>query len=167
MQRLGLEDPDDFDEYEGEHRAALNLAMQELASRRQSEIANYQRASGEFQQLQRFNAELAARPDFKEFDNWYINKLREKNLTPEQVNAGLWKYAENNGYRFGEIPGIIAGWYQEFQQSKNSRPKAKVPPSLESTRGNNYDGGRSVNLSKLGDMDIDQQARALMSIGIV
>ena len=64
IERLGLSDPEDFDEYEGEHRAALNLAMQELSSQRQAEVMNYQRASGEYQQLQNFNRQLEAQPDF-------------------------------------------------------------------------------------------------------
>ena len=71
-ERLGLDDPDDFDEYEGEHRAALNLAMQELAGNRQREIAEYGRRSADWQQLQNFNRSLAAQPDFQEFNNWYV-----------------------------------------------------------------------------------------------
>lgn len=166
VERLGLDDPDDFDEYEGEHRAALNLAMQELSSQRQAEVANYQRASGEYQQLQNFNRQLEAQPDFREFYSWYTDKLKAKNLTPQQVNAGLWEYARNNGGRFAEIAGIMGSWYREFQQTK-SRPRAQRPPTLESSRGNSYDGAGSVNLRNFGDMDLDQQARALMKIGVV
>ncbi len=166
VQKLGLDDPDDFDEYEGEHRAALNLAMQELSSQRQAEVANYYRASGEYQQLQNFNRQLEAQPDFKEFYSWYENKLKAKNLTPQQVNQGLWNYAQNNGYRFGEIAGIMGSWYREFQQTK-ARPRANRPPTLESSRGSSYDGAGSVNLRNFGDMDLDRQARALMKMGVV
>ena len=167
IERLGLSDPEDFDEYEGEHRAALNLAMQELSSQRQTELANYQRASGEYQQLQNFNRQLEAQPDFKEFYSWYTDKLRAKNLTPQQVNEGLWKAAVNSGGRFTDIAGLMGSWYREFQQSKAARPRAQKPPTLESSRGKAYDGAGSVNLRELGEMDSDQQARALMRIGIV
>ena len=167
IERLGLSDPEDFDEYEGEHRAALNLAMQELSGQRQAELANYQRASGEYQQLQNFNRQLEAQPDFKEFYSWYTDKLRAKNLTPQQVNAGLWKAAVTSGGRFTDIAGLMGSWYREFQQSKAARPRAQKPPTLESTRGNSYEGSGSVNLRNFGEMDLDQQARALMKIGIV
>ena len=167
IERLGLSDPEDFDEYEGEHRAALNLAMQELSSQRQAEIANYQRASGEYQQLQDFNRQLEAQPDFKEFYSWYTDKLKIKNLTPKQVDADLWNYVVNKGGRFTDIAGIMGNWYREFQQSKATRPRAQRPPTLESSRGNSYDGAGSINLRNFGDMDMDSQARALMKMGVV
>ncbi|MBQ9596505.1 MAG: hypothetical protein IJR35_11685 [Synergistaceae bacterium] len=167
VERLGLDDPDDFDEYEGEHRAALNLAMQELSGQRQAEIANYQRASGEYQQLQEFNRRLEAQPDFREFYTWYESMCKAKNVTPQQVNASLWNYAQSNGYRFGEIAGIMGSWYREFQQTKASRPRASRPPALEGSRGSSYDGAGSVNLRNFGEMDLDRQARALMKMGIV
>ena len=128
---------------------------------------NYQRASGEYQQLQNFNRQLEAQPDFKEFYSWYTDKLKAKNLTPQQVNEGLWKTALNNGGRFTEIAGIMGNWYREFQQTKATRPRAQRPPTLESSRGKSYDGSGSVNLRGLGEMDSDQQARALMRMGIV
>ena len=57
-EKLGLDDPDDFDEYEGEHQAALKLAMDELNQQRNTEVAQYQRVAQGYQELQRFNAEL-------------------------------------------------------------------------------------------------------------
>ena len=167
IERLGLSDPEDFDEYEGEHRAALNLAMQELSSQRQAEVMNYQRAAGEYQQLQNFNRQLEAQPDFKEFYSWYTDKLKIKNLTPKQVDAGLWDYVVNKGGRFTDIAEIMGKWYREFQQSKATRPRAQKPPLLESSRGNSYDGAGSVNLRNFGDMDMDSQARALIKMGVV
>ena len=73
----------------------------------------------------------------------------------------------NNGGRFTEIAGIMGNWYREFQQTKAARPRAQRPPTLESSRGKSYDGSGSVNLRGLGEMDSDQQARALMRMGIV
>lgn len=167
IERLGLTSPEDFDEYEGEHRAALNLAMQELSSQRQMEVANFQRASSEYQQLQQFNRQLASQPDFKEFYSWYESQLKENNLTPQQVDTAFWNHGSSTG-RFMEIAGIMGNWYREFQQTK-SRPRARAatPPVLESTRGKSFDGTGSVNLREFGEMDTDQQARALIKMGIV
>ena len=164
-ERLGLDDPDDFDEYEGEHRAALNLAMQELAGNRQREIADYGRKAADWQNLQNFNRSLAAQPDFQEFDHW--NRLREMNVTPERVNAYLYQKALANNYNFGGIAQEVYGWYREFQETKSRRPRADMPPTLESTRGGSSYTGGNVNLRNFGDMDSDAQARALMRMGIV
>lgn len=169
VERLKLESAEDFDEYEGEHRAALNLAMQELSSQRQTEVSNYQRASGEYQQLQEFNRRLSAQPDFREFYAWYEGKCKAQNVTPQQVDRGLWNYAVSNGGRFSEIAGFMGNWYREFQQSKavSVKPRAKKPPTLESSRGKSYDGAGGVNLRNFGDMNDEQQAQALIKMGLV
>lgn len=172
-EKLGLSDPDDFDDYEGEHRAALSLAMQELAQKRQAEVANYQRVSNEYQNLQRYNAELVNRPDFGEFDRWFSGKLVAKGLTPQQVNAGLLRYAQKSGGNFGAVQGVIANWYRQFQAERGTsnrqpqRQRAARPPVLEGAGGSGYDTRRSVNLNNFGDMDMDGQAQALMNMGIV
>lgn len=167
VEKLGLESPEEFDEYEVEHRAALSLAMQELSGQRQSEIANYQRASGEYQQLQNFNRQLASQPDFKEFYTWYEGKLKARKLTPQMVNDALWNNAVNNGGNFSYIAGLMGNWYREFRQTKATRPKAQKPPTLESTRGKSYEGTGGVNLSDFGDMDSERQAQTLIKMGIV
>lgn len=185
-QKLGLEDPDDFDDYEPEHRAAMQLAMNELMERRNSEVQGYQRGQSEWGQLQRFNAELSQRPDFNDFNDWYMGKLQEAGVTADQVNAGLYQYARRNGNRFSVIPQIIGTWYMEYQRERggNQQPRsrnngeydrmpartqrrASRPPVLESTRGNDYGGSRRVNMSAFSDMDDDGQAAALMRMGIV
>ena len=172
-ERLGIDDPDDFDEYEGEHQAALNIAMQELSQRRTAEVAQYQRVTRDYQDLQRFNAELVRRPDYAEFDRWFSGKLQEAGVTAAQVDAGLQTYALKSGGDFGSLRNIIAGWYQEFQQEKTagrgtpmrrmSRPNR--PPVLESPRGTSYEGRRSVDMRKFGSLDQEAQARALMRMG--
>ena len=176
-EKLGLEDPEDFDDYEDEHRAAQMMAMQELLQKRNADMAGYRRGKAEWGELQRFNSELAARPDFNEFNEWYISKLRERGISPQQVNEGLYRYARENGNNFGAIPRIIGNWYREFQQergggsryraSQGTRSRMRPPASLESTRGSGYEGRRRVDMRRFGDMDDDAQAQALMNLGIV
>lgn len=202
-EKLGLEDPEDFDDYEADHRAAMQLAMNELMEKRNADVQNYQRGHAEWGQLQKFNAELSQRPDFSDFNQWYMGKLQQAGVTAEQVNNELYQYARQNGNRFSVIPQIIGTWYQEYQRERGSigrrnypqydgasgnypryeaqtsrypqyeaqssrYPKrAAKPPVLESTRGNDYSGRRKVNLETFGDMDSDEQASALMSMGLV
>ena len=175
IEKLGLEDPDDFDEYEGSHRAAFDMASQELLQRRNAEVENYHRGATEFQQLQKFNAELAMQPDFRDFDAWFTGKLQARGITPQQVNTGLMEYARRSGGNFGIIQGVISNWYREYQAERNgnrtsspARMHESRPPVLESTRGGtSYDTRRGVNLRSLGEMDVDAQAQALMNMGLV
>ncbi len=168
-EKLGLDDPDDFDEYESEHQAALNLAMQELSQQRNAEVAQYQRVARDYQDLQRFNAELVRRPDYVEFDRWFSEKLQEAGVTAQQVNAGLQEYARRSGGDYGALRGVIAGWYQEFQQERGAGMpvRGNRPPVLESPRGTSYEGRRSMNMRNFGNLDPDAQAMALMRMGIV
>lgn len=183
-EKLGIEDPEDFDDYEPEHRAAMNLAMNELIEKRNTDVQGYQRGQSEWGQLQNFNAELSQRPDFNEFNQWYMGKLQEAGVTAEQVNAGLYQYARRNGNRFSLIPQIIGTWYMEYQRERGnnsrqpmgrsgygmparSRRRASSPPVLESTRGNDYGGRRSINMRNFSEMDDDGQAAALMRMGVV
>lgn len=166
-QRLGLVDPDDLDVYEGEHRAALDLAMQELVGNRNREIAEYGRRSASWQELQNFNNALVSQPDYQEFNKWYLSRIKELNATPQQIQDYLYDKAVQNGYNFGLIQQEIYSWYREFQQSKTQRPRAKMPPKLESTRGGYSDSGRSVNLRDFGNMDPEAQAQALIQMGYV
>ena len=168
-EKLGLDDPDDFDEYESEHQAALNIAMQELSQQRNAEVAQYQRVARDYQDLQRFNAELVRRPDYAEFDRWFSGKLQEAGVTAQQVNAGLQEYARRSGGDYGALRGVIAGWYQEFQQERGAGMPVRRnrPPVLESPRGTNYEGRRSMDMRKFGSLDPDAQAAALMRMGIV
>ena len=184
-EKLGLEDVEDFDDYEADHRAAMQLAMNELMEKRNADVASYQRGRDEWGQLQKFNASLSQQADFNDFNEWYTGKLREAGVTAEQVNAGLYQYARRNGNRFSVIPQIIGTWYSEYQRERggNRQPRYDAqtarypqnysgarranPPVLESTRGNDYGGRKSMNLSAFGDMDSDEQASALMRMGLV
>ncbi len=93
-EKLGLDDPDDFDEYESEHQAALNLAMQELSQQRNTEVAQYQRVARDYQDLQRFNAELVRQPDYAEFERWFSGKLQAFRNTHAGVAETMEHYAE-------------------------------------------------------------------------
>ena len=165
VQRLGLEDPDDFDDYEPEHRAALNMAMNELVQQNYAAQSNYNRIAREYQNLQQFNAGIASRPDYKEFDNWFGNKLKELKIAPDALDKYLTDYARQTG-NYGMIQNAIAGWYNQFQQEKSSS-RAPRPPMMESTRGQPYDVIRGVNMSDFGNMDTDAQAQTLMKMGYV
>ena len=165
VQKLGLDDPDDFDDYEPEHRAALNMAMNELVQQNYAAQSNYNRIAREYQNLQQFNAGIASRPDYKEFDNWFGNRLRELKIAPEALDSYLTNYVRQTG-NYSVIQNAIAGWFNQFQQEKgNSR--APRPPMMESTRGQPYDFVRGVNMRDFGDMDTEQQAQTIMRMGYV
>ena len=165
VQRLGLDDPDDFDDYEPEHRAALNMAMNELVQQNYAARQNYARIAQSYQELQQFNAGIASRPDYKEFDNWFDNKLHELKIAPQALDKYLTDYARQTG-DYSTIKNAIAGWYSQFLQEKGSS-RAPRPPMMESTRGQPYDVVRGVNMRDFGDMDSDAQAAALMRMGYV
>ena len=204
IEKLGLEDPEDFDDYESEHRAAMSLAMNELMNKRNAEVSDYQRGQSEWGQLQKFNADLSQMPDFNDFNQWYRGKLNEAGVTAEQVNAGLYSFARQNGNRFSLIPQIIGSWYTEYQRERgaggqrsangqyprydtqsarypqygtsannpnrngyNRKARPQRPPLLESSQGGNYEGRRAVNLRDFGDMDDEDQAAALIKMGLV
>ncbi|MBQ7217172.1 MAG: hypothetical protein IJS39_14445 [Synergistaceae bacterium] len=172
-EKLGLDDPDDFDEYESEHQAALNLAMQELSQQRNAEVAQYQRVARDYQDLQRFNAELVRQPDYAEFDRWFSGKLQEAGVTAQQVNAGLQEYARRSGGDYGALRGVISGWYQEFRQERAGNSmmrggnRGNRPPVLEGSGSTGYEGRRSMNMRNFGNLDPDAQAMALIRMGIV
>lgn len=171
VQRLGLDDPDDFDDYEPEHRAALNMAMNELVQQNYAARQNYERVSREYQNLQQFNAQISSRPDYKEFDSWFAGKLKEYNVTPQVLDAYLTNFARQSGGNYAAIQNAVAGWYNEFLQEKgmpmSSGSRAPRPPMMESTRGQPYETVRGVNMHDFGDMDPDAQAAALMRMGYV
>lgn len=168
VQKLGLTDADEFDDYEPEHRAALNMAMQELVQKDYAARQTYARVTREYQDLQRFNDEMTRRPDWLEFDRWFAGRMKAENLTPEQVNAALSAAVNSNGGgNWSAVQKAMTQWYREFQAGKQSgRGRAQRPPALEST-SSGYEGRGSINLRDFGDMDMDRQAQALMKLGIV
>lgn len=167
-EKLGLEDPDDFDLYEDEHQAALKLAMDELSQQRNAEVAQYQRVARDYQSLQKFNADLVKQPDYMEFDRWMGKKMQEAKVTPQQVEAGFQKYLQDSGGDYRGVQSVIAAWYKEFRQGRTAnRPRSQKPPVLEGSNGRNYTGPRRMNLERFGELDTDEQADALMKMGLV
>ena len=168
---LGLKSADDIDEYDSEHRTAVDMARQELMQKRNADIASYQQKSSEWQDFQKFNIELLGRPDFRTFDQWFINECKVRGTTPEQVQAGLFQIANNSDGGYKEVQRIVSGWYNIFKNSnvppKKATQRVKTPPILESSRGGNFEGRKSVNLKTFGELDDDAQARALIDMGIV
>ena len=174
VQKLGLKDADDFDTYEGEHLAALAIARAEILEKNAAENADYQRKASEYQNWQMFSGSLAIQPDFNEFHQWYLDEVRNNGNTPEQIDAGLKNLALTQG--FGAVQQIWSEFYRQFRGSKaqNKRPvqsmqrtRAKTPPKLESTRGGNVINSKVYNMRDFGNLDADEQAQALIDMGIV
>ena len=171
VQKLGLNNTDDFDIYEGEHLAALDMARQELLQKSTNEAADYQRKFSEYKNWTTFQAQLAGQSDFKDFHNWYLDEITKNGNTEEQINAGLVKLAESQG--FGAVQQTWAQMYQIYKNSKTQnkpsiqRTRAKMPPRLESSQGGNSSNRRSYNMRDFANLDEDGQVQALMDMGIV
>ena len=177
-EKLGISDVDDYDSYENEHKAAYELASRELIQRREAEIASYQTAARTWPECNRYLAELPRRADNKEFTQWVADQCQKQGVTIEQVNAGLYNTARQNGNNFAIIPQFIEGLYREFHQMK-PKPKAAnaqgfrrvpskpAPAVLESTGGNNYAGRPSIRAEAFANMTNEEQERALIQLGYV
>ena len=169
IKNLGLDSEEEFDSYDPEHRAAYELAMQETVEKRQAAVTNYQKQALEYQDLQKFNISLINKPDFQEFSNWYMERLREKKLTPQQIELGFVEYIQKGG-SFKDLQGVIANWYKDFQASRThqpQKPKVSRPPVLENSLGAVDEGQRAVNFKNVGEMDTDGVAKFLMNNGYV
>lgn len=176
-EKLGIEDTEDFDSYELEHKSAYELAAQELIQKRNAEISGYQATLQSWRDNARYQNELIRRPDFGEFNNWYLTECQKAGYTPQQVDNALYQAVLQNGNNFGVIKQVIEGWYQTFHKQRGTaKPKAinaqrmrriPNPPILESTRGNNYAGRPSIKASDFAGMTDDEQAAALMNMGVV
>ena len=191
-EKLGIEDADDFDSYENEHRAAFELAMQELNQKRNAEITSYQNVLRSWNENIKYQDELSRRPDFNEFNQWYMNECQKAGYTPAQVEAQLYNAVRQNGNNFGVVKQVVENWYQIFRQQRvasNPRvgmtaqrpkpntvlppqgirrvPRTPTPPVLESTRGNNYAVKPPIRAEAFAGMTSDEQANALIQLGLV
>ena len=169
IQKLGLASVDDFDEYDAEHRTALDMARYELIEKNSVERANYQRAKSDWAEHQRFNAQFEGQPDYPEFKEWFLKELPKYGYTPQQINEGFIRLAREQGLQ--AVRNAHLQLLQEFRASKvknvQSRPKVKKPPVLESTRGGNYDGVKNYNMKEFSRLDEEGQVQALIDMGIV
>ena len=197
-EKLGLDDAEDFDSYENEHKAAYELAANELIQRRNAEMSGYKSVLQSWNANNRYQAELTQRADFPEFQQWYVKECQRAGYTPEQVEAALNEAVKQNGNNFGLVQQTVEGWYQTFLAQKGTpKPIGKyprydaqtsrypryesgggamnaprmrrvsMPPVLESTRGNNYGGRASIRAEDFAGMTADEQAQALMNMGVV
>ena len=179
VKQLGLDSDDDFSPYDGEHVAARDIAMQELLQKRNAEVAYYKRQNQEYQLLRQVNRQIETAPDFKEYQKWFSEQAMRENTTPEQLEEALRQHAKSNGGDYGRIAQIVAGWYKLFKASQIQRPNAAqknvvkprqrvaAPPVLEGTQGGSNNTRRTINVKDFSLMDNDQQAQALMDMGIV
>ena len=175
-EKLGIEDTDEFDSCELEHKAAYELATQELMQRRNAEISGYQNVLQSWRENARYQDELSRRPDFREFGQWFLGECQRGGITPQQVEVGLYNMARENGNNFGLIKQTMEGWYQIFRSQQGAKhPTAQKPrmvrvpkpPILESTRGNNYTGRPSFKPEAFKEMTDEEQVDALMKMGVV
>ena len=191
-EKLGINDADDFDSYENEHRAAFELAMQELNQKRNAEITSYQNVLQSWNENIKYQDELSRRPDFSDFNQWYMNECQKAGYTPAQVEAQLYNAVKRNGNNFGVVKQVVENWYQIFRQQRSaSNPRASMtsqrpstntvlppqgirrvprtspPPVLESTRGNNYAVKPPIRAEAFAGMTSEEQANALMQLGLV
>lgn len=191
-EKLGIADADDFDSYENEHRAAFELAMQELNQKRNAEITSYQNVLRSWNENIKYQEELSRRADFNEFNQWYMNECQKAGFTPAQVEAQLYNAVKRNGNNFGVVKQVVEDWYRTFRTVKGaSNPRASMtvqrpstntvlppqgirrvprtspPPVLESTRGNNYAVKPPIRAEAFAGMTSDEQANALIQLGLV
>ena len=171
-EKLGLKSSDELDDYDAEHRAALDIARSEILQKNSAETADYNHKTGEYKNWQIFSGQLAAQPDFNEFGQWYLEKVRKNGNTVEQVNAELMNIAKMQG--FGTVQQIWTEFYRRFRaykaQAQNkpvARTRAKTPPTLESTQGGSQNNRKTYSMREFGQLDDDAQAQALIDMGIV
>lgn len=175
-EKLGIEDTDEFDSYELEHKSAYELAVNELMQKRNAEISGYQNVLQSWRENARYQEELSRRPDFREFAQWYLGECQRGGVTPQQVDESLYNMARANGNNFGLIKQKMEGWYQIFKSQQAAKKPAQQkprisripkPPVLESTRGNSYAGRPSIRAKDFADMTDEEQAEALIKMGVV
>ena len=72
----------------------LAEAAHELSQQRNAEVAQYQRVARDYQDFQRFNAELVRQQDYAEFDRWFSGKLQAFRSIHAGVAETMEHYAE-------------------------------------------------------------------------
>jgi hypothetical protein len=168
-ERLGIPEGG-IDCYDPEHVAALSMAAQEISEQRRAEAAQAQHTQQAYQEFTKFSAELAGRPDFAEFDRWVTDKLAKAGMSSDQ----LYEYAR----RTGDIAGVhrtVAEMYQMWQGQKGAVQKPDVKPGTQSPQkipvvevsGGAAQVKKSFDVSRLGELEEDEQAKVFMDMGLV
>lgn len=169
-ERLGIPEGR-IDCYDPEHVAALSMAAQEISEQRRAETAQAQQSLQAYQEFTRFSTELAGQTDFAEFDRWVTDRLAKAGMSSDQ----LYEYAR----RTGDIAGVhrtVAEMYQIWQGQKGAVQKPDTKPTtaqntpkvpVVETSGGAAQVKKSFDVSRLGELDEDEQARAFMEMGLV
>lgn len=164
---LNLPEDEDLDLYEPEHQLAFAQAAQEVGAKAQAE----QRSAASYAELQQFHRQMAQRPDFGGFNEWFQGQLQKNGRTPEQVQQGLAAIVQQHGGDFGVVRNVISNWYREYlaekQGTQKPRGNAQKPPVLEGAGGGAGAGKKVFDLSKFGDMDAEGQVQVLKQMGLV
>ena len=175
-EKLGLSDPDDYDDMDMEHQMAYKLAADEILHKYWSDSQAYEYAKSEWQKLMKFNAEFDTSPDFNQFNQWFLASLQARGVTPQQVSDYLLNLARENGNNFGIIAQAKLNMYREFQQfwaaaqnqkQASNKTRVKPPAKLESSGGSNSGMQKRFDMSRFGELDADAQAEALVNMGII
>ena len=66
-------------------------------------------------ELQKYDEWLYYRPDFDDFNQAYVKRLNELNITPQQVNAGLYNEVMAKGGDFTIARRHIERWYKSYR----------------------------------------------------
>lgn len=179
-ERLGIKE-DAIDLYDADHVAALSMATQEVAAHNRNQIAAYRGRVQDQQSLMRFTADLAAQPDFGAFDAWVTQKLAAAGMTADQ----LYAYAQQTGDLAG-IQRTVAEMYRAWReqgaaqrggrspqtQTQGQSAQAVKPAAAQKVPVVETSGGAAavkkvVDVSRIGDMDEDEMAKAFIEMGLV
>ena len=160
-QRLGLKDGEDLDFYEPEHVAAMALSVQDARERDRAQVAWAQESAKRRQDFGAWAASFAARGDFPAYNQWLTQQIAAAGMRPEQLR----EYLENTGDYAG-----VQKWVQDSYEAwrKQRTPtKAPQPPAVETAGGAAPSEKKVIDLRSFGDLDEDEQARALIAAGLV
>lgn len=126
---LGIE-PDQFDEYNGKHMAAVNAAMREMeATARENEERNarIRKQTSDFAAL--CTEFRASEPDFDTIAETYFGRWME-NL-PYREHAETMRVFKSGS--IGEIKAVIERVIGDYRKT-TAKTERKVPPAVESPR---------------------------------
>ena len=179
---LELDEGEDLDLYEPEHQMAFAQAAQEVAAAQTQAQAQAQLMAAQQEEEQQLAADIKAMPDRDEFARWLDREMRLVGQTPEQVNARLNELARQNGP--GTVRRIVGNWYRRYRDEigrqasgprgaqgvvrmpQKPQQRAQKPPVLEGA-GGSPDGRSVYDIRKFGEMNADQQEKALIDMGLV
>lgn len=165
---LGIS-PDDFDEYDPNHTAARNMAMQEIRERAQVMYREQEAAVQRQAQTQRKAAEVAnlyaeyrqKEPEMDRIGDELFPAWRE-GLTVREYKAVDEVLASGD---VGKIKGLFDRLIADYKKGKGA-PRAsravQAPPSVEGAVSAGAEDGGVVDIKDFGSMTPDEQAAFLI-----